>query len=147
MNPPVPGDLPRLVLPGSARVAGHNIPAGVTVGAALWALHHHARPFPDPWTFRPERWLAVAEDAALRRARAAFWPFSAGARACPGQSLAYIEMSMVLARMLLRLDVRRAPGDETGAGKGEQSGQYQVRDWFVSERSGPVVQFRRRGAF
>ena len=153
LNAPVSAELPRQVLPGGLRVEGRApLPAGTTVGTALHALHHRADVFPEPFAFRPERWLAGAAPdvtaASVARAEAAFHPFSLGARRCPARGLAYVEMSVALAKLLLRADVRLSEGDETGAGRAalgwgrREAGHYQEKEGFVMERDGPVVQFR-----
>jgi len=54
------------------------IPGGTTVSVPTYTLHHDPDLFEDPWTYKPERWLA--ENAA--DLQAVFLPFSAGARAC-----------------------------------------------------------------
>ena len=36
---------------------GYRIPAGSTVIANQWAVLHDASVFPDPFNFKPERWL------------------------------------------------------------------------------------------
>ena len=63
LNPPASGDLPREVLPGGLALRADDggtslVRAGTTVGVAAHALHHRPGAFPDPFAFRPERWLA-----------------------------------------------------------------------------------------
>ena len=36
---------------------GYRIPAGSTILANQWAVLHDPTLFPDPFEFRPERWL------------------------------------------------------------------------------------------
>ena len=42
---------------------GYRIPAGSTVIANQWAVLHDASVFPDPFSFKPERWLSPAPRA------------------------------------------------------------------------------------
>ena len=152
LSPPVPGILPREVLPGGLTVDGHTFPVGTDVGVAAHATHRNPLYFPDPAAFRPERWLGASDgdsddvrtekDAALKRAQAAFCPFSVGPRGCIGRGMAYAELAVAMARTLWRYDMRLAPGCES-VGK-EADGTFAIEDCFVTDKEGPVVQFRAR---
>ena len=156
MNPPILGPLEREVLAGGIDIDGLFVPEGCNVGVASYCLHRNGDVFEDPGVFRPERWMANnnekgmanEEERKKNRQEAAFVPFSAGLRGCPGRSLAYQEMSIVMARILFRADVRGVEDDELGAGREDwgrgrrDKGQYQIWDGFVCMREGPMVQFR-----
>ena len=152
LSPSVGGLLPREVLPGGMTVDGEPVPEGIIVGTPHYAIHHNPAYYPDPFAYRPERWLAESGDAeALALAQSAFCPFSIGPRGCIGKGLAYVEMGITLARVLWLYDVRRAvgvadPGEgRPGAPWGrERFGEFQLRDTFTSLKDGPVVEFRRR---
>jgi hypothetical protein len=64
--------------------------------------------------------------------------------------MAWLEMEIVLAKMIHALEIRPDPVDKTGAGGpalGEgrrEVGQYQLYDAFVAMRYGPLVQFKER---
>ena len=70
---------------------GIRIPAGAVVIVSPWLLHHDARWWADPATFRPERWL---EEERVRRH--AFLPFGGGPRMCIGEGFAELEASVLL---------------------------------------------------
>ncbi len=70
---------------------GIRIPAGAVVIVSPWLLHHDARWWADPATFRPERWLD--EERARRHA---FLPFGGGPRMCIGEGFAELEASVLL---------------------------------------------------
>jgi cytochrome P450 len=153
MNPPVTSELNREVLPGGLSVNGEFFAEGTNVGVSLYSIHHNEAYFPEPFAFRPERWIegegATAESVAL--ATSAFAPFSIGARGCIGKNLAYMEMTIAIAKVVYRYDVRRVDQDTTGAGSPElgwgrrNKGEYQVNDAFVAAaRHGPKVQFKAR---
>jgi cytochrome P450 len=87
-----------------ARVGGHLLPAGVIAAPAIHLTHHRADLWPEPDRFHPERFLG------LRPNPYAFLPFGGGARRCIGAAFATYEMKVVLARVLTRRALRRAPG-------------------------------------
>lgn len=149
LAPSAPSAFPRLVLPGGLDVDGLHIPAGVTVGVAPYSIHHNEDYFPDSFAFRPERWLGKDEKA-VTLARSAFCTFSLGRYNCIGKNVAVLASKMVLAEMLYVYDVRAAGnkvsgGGGPGLGKGRhREDEYQVLDYLVSYRSGPMVQFKER---
>jgi len=82
-----------------AALQGYDIPKDTIVLVNLWSLHHDPDIWDDPNDFRPERFLDkdgnfVPPEADL------FFPFSGGRRGCLGESLARIELFLVLARLL-----------------------------------------------
>jgi cytochrome P450 len=78
------------------RVDGHVLPAGTDVTPAIWLVHTRADRYPEPYAFRPERFL---EDAP---ATYAWIPFGGGVRRCLGASFAELEMRVALAEILRR---------------------------------------------
>lgn len=148
----VPSHLPREVLPGGLEVDGHNIPAGTVVGVPAYAIHHASEYFPDPWTFRPERWMeseSVTSES-IKLARKAFTPFSIGTRQCSGRNLAYLQLKLTVAHILFRFDLRIDP-DNTTRGRGcpgmeegrEREDEFQLWDALGFGRDGPMIQFRK----
>ncbi|CZR61032.1 related to cytochrome P450 67 [Phialocephala subalpina] len=135
MTPPVPGMLPRTVLPGGIEIDNYQIPAGVEVGVAAYAIHHNERYYEDSFTYRPERWL---EDE--KGMGEAFAPFSHGPRACIGKNMAYMEMMNTMARVLWLFDMRGV--GELGE-SGERKGEFEVRDCFICDKDGPMVEFSK----
>ncbi|KAH9862935.1 hypothetical protein J1614_010748 [Plenodomus biglobosus] len=87
------------VCPG-AMVDGHFIPTGTLVSVAAWTTHYDPRYWSDPNEFKPERWLVENSSDV----RAAFQPFSIGPRACIGVNLAYLEVRLTIASMILAYD-------------------------------------------
>lgn len=83
---------------------GVIIPRGYHAGLSSWLIHRSEKDFPKPNKFRPDRWFAEnsrhhdciptitttitsGDDKIPAGNRDAFFAFSGGARACPGQSL------------------------------------------------------------
>ncbi|MCJ1246970.1 hypothetical protein MMC30_004181 [Trapelia coarctata] len=153
MCPPGVSEFVREVLPGGTEVAGEFFPAGVRLGTANWAINHHESFFPDPYVYRPERWIVdpdagvMAEEVA--RARSCVHPFSAGPANCVGKSLALMELMITVGRVLYGMEVRAEPGSRLGEGAPElgwgrrNRNQYQVGDAYISLRDGPMLQFKR----
>jgi len=154
LSPSVGGLLPREVLPRGITIDGERIPAGMVVGTPHYTIHHNPTYYQEPFMYSPERWIPEGKfnehDVAL--AQSAFCPFSIGPRGCIGKGLAYIEMTITLARVLFMYDLRRAEGvREPGEGiEGSEWGrhrpsEFQLVDTFTSLKSGPMIEFRRRG--
>lgn len=160
MCPPVPSHLPREILSEQMEIDGEHLEKGTVVGVSPWAIHHNPAYYADPFSFNPERWLGELngdnQDTAKRVkiARAAFCPFSIGPRGCAGKRLAYLEISLALATLLWTYDVRCASNSEDAnarrsyrsrhASLRARTDVYQLWDYFVADRIGPELEFRKR---
>jgi cytochrome P450 len=81
---------------------GYTIPVGAVVLASQYALHRDPRWWRDPETFDPTRWLTTEgrfDEDAPGQPRGAWFPFGAGTRQCIGESFAWAEAVLVLARL------------------------------------------------
>jgi cytochrome P450 len=152
MNPPKPSSLPREVLKGGMNIDGHFIPKGITVGSPLYVIHHDPSVFPEPWSFRPERWIASNSNSPemVSVAKAASIPFLIGPLNCIGKNMSYIALKLALAYVLFSNDIRIS-GKLTGGGSKEQEeeerrrvGEYQMEDWILGFRDGPMVEVKVR---
>ncbi|KAK1996017.1 cytochrome P450 [Colletotrichum falcatum] len=110
MYPAIPTGLPRAVPEGGATVSGEFIPENTTVAIYHWAMYHNEENFKNPFEFHPERFLGDPEYASDRRE--AFQPFHLGPRNCLGKNLAYVEMRIILARLLWNFDLALAEDSE-----------------------------------
>ena len=104
-RPPVNFGLPRKTVEATT-IAGHTIPAGVTISSPLSSLHHDRRLFSEPQKFIPERWLPDADiyPDEHHNLKDFVHPFSLGGRACIGRNLAYMELSIVIAALILEFE-------------------------------------------
>lgn len=145
-------------------VDGHVIPPGTIVGVSPYCVMHNEAYFPEPFEFRPERWLGPEEDSSCitasvaqpkqRRSimREAFAPFALGETGCLGKAMAYQEMSLVVSKTLWYFDFEKAAGDAGRVGEGEpgkkdgrwRKDEYQLYDLAVADHDGPNLVFRPR---
>lgn len=135
-------------------IDGHVVPAGTQVGVNTYTLHHNEEYFPDPYAFKPERWLPSETPEAQRKTmNAAFSPFSIGDRGCAGKPMAYLESSLVIAKTLWYFDFRPVagalgcvgggtPGKRGGRGRVDE---YQLYDVIAGQHDGPNLIFSPRG--
>ncbi len=82
----------------------YEVPAGYLVGVNAYGLHRREELYPEPFAFRPERWLGQ------KPGRYTYAPFGGGVRGCIGVGLAMLEMRCVLRAMMRHL--RFAPSDQ-----------------------------------
>lgn len=75
------------------RYKEYRIPAGTSVSMITLSVHTDEVVFPDPWAFKPERWLG-REGTDRRRYQMAF---NKGGRNCVSVNLAHAEMFLALA--------------------------------------------------
>ncbi|KAJ6095928.1 hypothetical protein N7486_006674 [Penicillium sp. IBT 16267x] len=96
--PPLPVGLPRIVDAQGDMIHGHWVPGGTIVSVAQMAAYHSAHNYTHPEQFIPERFLD--DPRFVNDSKTALQPFSFGPRNCIGRNLAYIEMKIILARMI-----------------------------------------------
>lgn len=90
------------------------IDAGSRVHCCLHIMHRDPEYFDDPEKFDPSRWLT--DDAKkLARMNRAFKPFGFGEPACPGRSLATVELVTIAAAILKSYRVRVSPDLDFGS--------------------------------
>jgi cytochrome P450 len=88
------------------QVDGVELPEGTDVTPAIWLAHTRADVYPNPFTFRPERWLDGAAPPGY-----AWVPFGGGVRRCLGAAFAEMEMRVALATMLALVRVGAATAE------------------------------------
>jgi cytochrome P450 family 135 len=113
-------------------VDGRTLPPGTDVTPAIWMTHTRADLYPEPFAFRPERFLGQSPDTY------AWIPYGGGIRRCLGASFAEFEMRIVLREVLTRCDLRKASPAPEKTGR---------RNITLSPKGGtPVVVTARRPA-
>ena len=156
LSPGVGGILPREVLVGGIEIDGEHFPAGTDIGVSSYAIHHNELYYPEPYAFKPERWLLKdkftfgVSQQGLALAQSAYCPFSVGRASCVGKSLAYNEIMTILGRLIWLYEIRLEPGSTVGEGRStlgkdrSRKDEFQTYDRFVAAHNGPMVQFRFR---
>jgi cytochrome P450 family 135 len=81
---------------------GLTLPAGTDVTPAIWLTHTREDIYPEPFAFKPERFLEDGPDTY------AWIPFGGGVRRCIGATFAEFEMRIVLREVLTRCELRKA---------------------------------------
>jgi hypothetical protein len=111
-------------------VGNYRVPSGVIVATPLFAIQNTVHNWEAPHEFRPERWAAVPVETYVynstdggNKSGITFMPFSEGPRNCVGQSLAKMEVTCLLAKLLAAFEIELAPemGGRDGIRKREST--------------------------
>jgi len=102
-RPVLPNPAPRYIM-RPIEVGGWTYPPGACLVPSAYLIHHDPAIYPDPYAFRPERFLGEQPGTYT-------WiPFGGGRRRCLGASFAMVEMKLVL-RSVFATCEPRAAGD------------------------------------
>jgi cytochrome P450 len=80
-------------------IGGWTVPPGTAILVDAYGVHHDPRTYPQPHSFRPERFLESQPDGY------SFLAFGGGAHRCIGASLALLEIKIVLREILERVEL------------------------------------------
>ncbi|KAK7072391.1 Cytochrome P450 3A4 [Halocaridina rubra] len=80
------------------------------VTVPVWSYHYDERYWPDPYEFKPERFMSENKDNIKS---GTYLPFGVGPRNCIGQRFALMEAKLVIAKVMLNFEVSLAPEHET----------------------------------
>lgn len=130
VHPPVPAGLLRTVPQGGSYIDGHWVPEGTSVAVGSWAASHNPKNFRDPDSFIPERWLS--DDYASDNKKG-MQPFSLGPRGCIGRHLSYMEMRVILGRLLWSYDIVSTDGAWKWNPEGEMKHMRAFNTWEKPE--------------
>jgi cytochrome P450 len=90
---------PRLVKQ-RVEIGGVSYPPGVVLIASAFLVHHDPAIYPDPYSFRPERFME--SEGGQAPGTYTWLPFGGGRRRCLGASFAMLEMKIVLRAVIER---------------------------------------------
>jgi cytochrome P450 len=116
-------------------IGGRLLPAGVNLAPCIYLMHRRPDVYPDPYAFRPERFLEQPAEGAQRSSSYTWIPFGGGVRRCLGATFALFEMRVVLRELVGRLDLHAADA------RPERIARRAIT--LVPERGGEVVVQRR----
>jgi cytochrome P450 len=130
LRPVLPQVEPRY-LKAPVTIGDFHYPAGVALIPAPYMLHHDAEVYPEPFTFKPERFVDNNPGTYT-------WiPFGGGRRRCLGAAFALQEMKIVVSEVLRRFTVEPAtPAPEPSI----------RRSITISPKQGSTVILRARRA-
>jgi len=86
------------------KIAGGDLPAGVTIAPCIYLVHRRPELWPNPNQFNPNRFLES------RPSPYTFLPFGGGARRCLGAAFATYQMKIVIAEILSRVELKPVDG-------------------------------------
>lgn len=95
LYPPVPMMSRQCV--AEVRLGERVVTPGTSVLMPVYAIHRHARRWPDPDAFDPTRFAPGREEEIPRYQ---YMPFGAGPRICIGRSFALVEATAILATLV-----------------------------------------------
>lgn len=108
--PPAPTGLTRKVPEGGDEIDGRFVAGGNIVAIFPWAINLSPQHWTRPTEFIPERWMDDSrfktDDLSVMQV------FSYGPRNCIGKNLAYVEMRLIMARMVFEFDIEPCEGME-----------------------------------
>ncbi|KEF54564.1 uncharacterized protein A1O9_09006 [Exophiala aquamarina CBS 119918] len=120
-----PSRLPRVVPQQGWAFKEIYFPPGTVISCTPYSLHLNPTVFPDPFAFKPERWLEPTDEM-VRDAI----PFGLGTRQCIARNLASVEVFCAVEKVV-RADVLR--GAKTSTDK------IEILEWFNSKVVGERI--------
>ncbi|XP_044073940.1 sterol 26-hydroxylase, mitochondrial [Siniperca chuatsi] len=105
MYPVVPINA-RFITEKNVAIGGYHFSKNTAFTICHYAISHDEDTFPEPFAFKPERWL---RDGRERPHPFGSIPFGFGVRGCVGRRIAELEMYMVLFRLIRLFEVKPDP--------------------------------------
>jgi cytochrome P450 family 110 len=136
LSPIIPEVFRRLRRP--LDLLGYHLPAGVGVATLATLVHMREELYPDPRSFRPERFFERAYSAFE------FVPFGGGSHRCLGANFAMYEMKIVLATLLRHHVFRLIAADSMHAARQRMKACQLQRDFSAHRPREPRVTADRK---
>ncbi|MET0749795.1 MAG: cytochrome P450 [Solirubrobacterales bacterium] len=86
-----------------SELGGYALPSGTVILVGIYLAHTRADNYPDPFAFRPERFLGDSPPETY-----SWIPFGGGTRRCIGAAFAELEMRVAIETILSLVDLRPA---------------------------------------
>ncbi|KAL3462619.1 cytochrome P450 [Aspergillus heterothallicus] len=145
IHPPLPIGLLRTVPVAGDVIDGHWVPGGTSVSVGGWAASHNPANFTRCDEFLPERWLPENADRFAGDIKSGMQPFSLGPRGCIGKNLSYMEMRVILARLVWNFDFVSVDGAWQWDPEGEMKHMKAYTTWQKPDLNVRVVKVAREG--
>ncbi len=136
LRPVLPNPEPRLVKQ-PVTIGGVTYPPGVALIASAYLVHHDPELYPDPYAFRPERFLE--SEGGSPPGTYTWIPFGGGRRRCLGASFATLEMKLVLRTVLGSCELQPAGAREAARRRSITISPARGCSVILRERLAPVV--------
>jgi len=134
LHPSVGLLLERHVPSEGVEIDGHFLKGGTIVGINPWVTNRDDSVFPDPDTFRPERWIVASPEQIKQMDAVWELNFGGGARKCLGRHISWIEMAKVVPQLLRHYEVQLTSPEK----------EWKIcNHWFV-QQEGVVCNLTRR---
>ena len=100
LRPPIP--IVGRAVKSDFQLNGWTIPAGEFLAPCIWLTHRREEVYPDPYAFKPERFLDKGPETY------SWLPFGGGTRRCAGAAFAQLEMNVVMKTIAEKVDLEPA---------------------------------------
>ncbi|KAI7890607.1 cytochrome P450 [Mucor mucedo] len=104
------GAIPRIT-EKATRLGDLELEKDTVIMNTLYHVNTSSKYWPDPFKFKPERWLPEEQDDTEFNDLDAFFAFSAGSRNCIGKNFALMEMRLCLAALLKHFEFVAIPSE------------------------------------
>ncbi|KAI0439265.1 cytochrome P450 [Xylaria telfairii] len=138
LSPPGGASFWREVETGGARIGDDFFPEGTLVGVGIYAIHHHADFWEEPFTFKPKRWLRKS----MTESKLPYSPFGHGPRSCIGKPLAINQLMLTFALIFWEFDFRKSSSTEARDENGIGNVEYELKEHISGHGAGPLLCFR-----
>ncbi|KAK7303834.1 hypothetical protein RJT34_14751 [Clitoria ternatea] len=121
LYPPAPMSIPH-VASDDLTIGEFNVPRGTMVLINVWAMQRDPQVWPEPTSFKPERF----DEDGLDKKLAAF---GMGRRACPGEGMAMLSVGLTLGLLIQCFDWKRVSEEEIDMNE---------QNWFTLSKLVPL---------
>ncbi|XP_043065323.1 LOW QUALITY PROTEIN: probable cytochrome P450 4d21 [Drosophila ficusphila] len=106
LHPPVP--LIGRHIPKDLQIGEKTIPGDTDIMLVSYFVFRDPEYFPDPLTFKPERWL---NEEKVTHPKIAYIPYSAGPKNCIGQKYAILQMKTLISKVIRHYELLPMGGE------------------------------------
>ncbi|KAJ4955565.1 hypothetical protein NE237_012348 [Protea cynaroides] len=143
LYPPAPLSLPHEAME-DCQVGGYHVPKGTRLLVNLWKLHRDPCVWPEPYEFKPEKFLTTHADINMKGQHFEYIPFGSGVRWCPGFNFATQVLHYTLAQLLHKFNLDAISPVDMTEGLGITMPKATPLEIFFSPRLPSVNYFKNR---